>query len=110
MPKFYFCGRIFKITFYERGILMILRHICEVCGKEELLTPEQSHEQGWDYPPKMGQFRVLSPRTCGDCSINQTVWWSVAVDKKQPADLNERQVEALNRILQEPESIMVSGE
>ena len=32
---------------------MKLRHICEVCGKEEILTPEEAFEKGWDYPPMM---------------------------------------------------------
>lgn len=27
---------------------MLLRHICEVCGKEEILTPEQAYDQGWE--------------------------------------------------------------
>ncbi|KUP22058.1 hypothetical protein [Paenibacillus sp. DMB5] len=87
---------------------MLLLHICEVCGKEEILTPEQGHDQGWDYPPKMGGFKVVSPRTCGNCSINGTLWWAFSVEGKQPDDLDERQLQTLNRILQEPESIMVT--
>lgn len=35
---------------------MHLKHICEVCGVEEILTPETGFEAGWDYPPKMGAF------------------------------------------------------
>lgn len=31
---------------------MKLIHICEVCGKKEILTPEEAFEQGWDYPQK----------------------------------------------------------
>ena len=46
----------------------LLRHICEVCGRTEILTPEEAHSQGWDYPPKMGRFRIISPRTCPNCS------------------------------------------
>lgn len=33
---------------------MKLKHICEVCGREEILTPEEAYRAGWDYPPKMG--------------------------------------------------------
>lgn len=87
---------------------MLLRHICEVCGKEKILTPEQAHDQGWDYPPKMGQFKIISPRTCGSCGINGTLWWALMVELKQSVDLDEKQLETLNRILQEPESIMVT--
>ena len=31
-----------------------LMHICEVCGKTEILTSEESFNAGWDYPPRMG--------------------------------------------------------
>jgi hypothetical protein len=37
------------------------RHICEVCGVEEILTPSQAFDVGWDYPPRMGQFGVVGP-------------------------------------------------
>ncbi|GMK39084.1 hypothetical protein PCCS19_21380 [Paenibacillus sp. CCS19] len=87
---------------------MRLRHICEVCGKEEILTPEEGFEQGWDYPPRMYQFKSVSPRTCGGCGIDRTLWWALIVEGKQPADLNEKQLQTLNRILHEPESIMVT--
>ena len=50
-----------------------LIHICEVCGKTELLTPEEAFNEGWDYPPRMGGFGIVGPRTCGDCPINLTV-------------------------------------
>ena len=41
-----------------------LKHICEVCGVEEILTPKTGFEAGWDYPPKMGAFGIIGPRTC----------------------------------------------
>ncbi|WP_346835900.1 hypothetical protein [Paenibacillus polymyxa] len=88
---------------------MLLRHICEVCGKEEILTPEQAHAQGWDYPPQMGQFKVLSPRTCGSCTINRTLWWAINVEGKQTDSLTENQIQTLKRISQEPESILVTN-
>lgn len=88
---------------------MILRHICEVCGKEEILTPEQAHDQGWDYPPQMGQFKVVSPRTCGSCTINGTLWWAINVEDKQLESLTEKQRQTLKRISQEPESILVTN-
>ena len=27
-----------------------LIHICEVCGKTEIMTPEEAFNDGWDYP------------------------------------------------------------
>ena len=33
-----------------------LIHICEVCGKTEILTPEEAFNEGWDYLPRMGGF------------------------------------------------------
>ncbi|RUS44586.1 hypothetical protein [Cohnella sp. AR92] len=82
---------------------MLLRHICEVCGKEEILTPDQAHEQGWDYPPMMGQFKMISPRTCGSCPIDRTLWWAIQIGE----DLSEKQHQTLERILNEPDSIKV---
>lgn len=82
-------------------------HICEVCGKTEVLTPMEAHMSGWDYPPMMGSFGVVSPRTCGNCTINHTLWWALVADHKKPSELNEAQMETLKRILAEPESIEV---
>jgi ferredoxin-like protein FixX len=36
----------------EQGSV-VLRHICENCGKEQILSSEEGYTQGWDYPPKM---------------------------------------------------------
>ena len=86
-----------------------LRHICEVCGKDELLTPQESFEAGWDYPPRMGQFGVISPRTCGDCPIDATVWWAAAVEHRAAEELTEAQIRTIARIQSEPESILPGG-
>ena len=37
-----------------------LIHICEVCGKTEILTPEEAFNEGWDYPPRMGSNEKLN--------------------------------------------------
>jgi hypothetical protein len=76
-------------------------HLCESCGKEELLTPQESFDQGWDYPPNMGAWGVISPRTCGNCIINTTVWWALVVDKKSPKELTPAQIATVERILEE---------
>lgn len=85
---------------------MKLIHICEVCGRVETLDSEEAFERGWDYPPKMGEFGVLSPRTCPNCNITDTVWWKLQnnlVDK-----ITEKDLETIDRIIKEPESIMAS--
>ena len=85
---------------------MFLRHICENCGKEEILTSEEGFENGWDYPPIMGSFKIVSPRTCGDCNITTTLWWELTHNKTPVDELSERHKQTLMRILNEPESIM----
>lgn len=86
---------------------MKLKHICEVCGKTEVLTPEDAFNAGWDYPPKLGAFGIVSPRTCPDCTIEKTLWWKLACEKIDPKDLSEKDKETLNRIINEPKSILV---
>jgi len=84
----------------------ILRHICESCGKEVLLTSEDAWEGGWDYPPKMGMFKIVSPRTCGDCGIETSLWWEMIMRKTPIEQLDARHQRTLERILGEPESIL----
>lgn len=86
---------------------MQLRHICEVCGVEEILAPEAAFEAGWDYPPKMGSFGVISPRVCPRCPNNRTVWWAVTVDGFTGDMLTPDQRATVERIAAEPESILV---
>lgn len=88
-----------------------LRHICEVCDKDEILTVEQAFRAGWDYPPSMGEFGTISPRTCGDCGIDQTLWWKIAVAKTRLTleNYTEKEIELIQRINAEPESVLVRG-
>lgn len=86
-----------------------LRHICEVCDRTKILTPTEAHAAGWDYPPHMGSFGVISPRTCPDCPNTGTVWWAVAMDGLTEEMLSEHQREVVARILAEPASIMVEN-
>jgi len=85
---------------------VILLHICESCGKLELISSEDAFEQGWDYPPIMGTYRVISPRTCGDCSISTTLWWELTCNKTPISQLSQKHIQTLQRILEEPESIL----
>ena len=87
---------------------MLIRHICENCGKEELLTSEEGHDTGWDYPPRMGSFGVISARTCGSCTIDTTLWWQLEVLKTPVEKLSEKHLQTLERILSEPMSILPS--
>lgn len=84
-----------------------LRHICEVCGIEVILTPTEAFKAGWDYPPKMGTFGAIGPRTCGECGIDQTVWWALMTVHSSAEDLTDQQKAVLARILSEPMSIEV---
>ena len=86
---------------------MKLLHVCEVCGKEEILTPEEAFERGWDYPPNMGMFGVLSPRTCGDCVITDTIWWKLTQEHIKPEELSDKDKISLKRIMSEPSSILI---
>lgn len=89
---------------------MKLKHICEVCGLEEILTSEEAYNLGWDYPPRMGKFQVLSPRTCPNCTIEKTVWWALAMEGKPLESLSKRQIEVLTRINNEPLSILPNSD
>jgi hypothetical protein len=84
---------------------MRLRHVCEVSGVEEVFTPEAGFEAGWDYPPKMGTFGIIGPRTCPGCPVNQTVWWALIVDHYTADMLSPHQLATIERIRGEPESI-----
>ena len=87
-----------------------LIHICEVCGKTEILTPEEAFNEGWDYPPRMGSFAIVGPRTCGDCPRNLTVWWGLVSEKKSVLELSQQQRETIKRIQGEPASIIPKEE
>ncbi|WP_342707957.1 hypothetical protein [Mycolicibacter sinensis] len=84
-----------------------LRHICEVCGKTEILTPAAAYEAGWDHPPRMGQFGVISPRTCGSCPMSETVWAALMLHGRSQENLTRKQLDVVARILAEPMSIEV---
>ncbi|MFV8160550.1 hypothetical protein ACNQVK_37390 [Mycobacterium sp. 134] len=92
----------------RRGVLaMVLRHVCECCGVEEVLTPDEAYEAGWDYPPRQGRFGVISPRVCPGCPSTATVWWALMCDGYTQEMLSDRQRDVVARILAEPASIMV---
>ena len=89
---------------------MILKHICEVCGKIEVIDSDLAFDEVLDYPPRMGKFKVLSPRTCPNCTIEKTVWWALAMEGKPLENLSKRQIEVLIRINNEPLSILPNSD
>ncbi len=83
-----------------------LIHVCEVCGKTTIMTSEQAFNEGWDYPPRMGTFGIVSPRTCGNCSMMDTLWMALQSGKiKGIDDMTVDQRVVLARIQNEPASI-----
>lgn len=86
---------------------MKLLHICEVCGKTEILDSEEAYDLGWDYPPMLGSFGIVSARTCPSCPIDKTLWWKLVQEKIDPKDLSEKDKKTLVRIVSEPESILI---
>ena len=84
------------------------KHICEVCGKEEMLTPNEAKAAGWNYPSKLGDFGVISPRICGSCPVEETFWWA----EKQPGmhpwsqEIPYEKRQVYKRILEEPDVLL----
>lgn len=80
------------------------KYICEVCGKTQIYdSPDQAYKDGWDYPPFIGMYGVLSPRTCPNCTIDQTVWWKL----QQSDNLTQHDIEVIERIKGEPNNIEI---
>lgn len=86
----------------------VYNHICEACGKEEGLTPEEGFQKGWDYPPRMGVFGVLSPRTCEACNVTTTLWWRLTTGAVTADTLTEADIKLVERVNHEPASILVA--
>jgi hypothetical protein len=94
----------------EIGPETVLRHICEVCGKTEEITTQEAYQTGWDYPPGIGAFGIVSPRTCGDCGIDKTLYWRfIKGEVKSFEDLSDAEAELLTRIQNEPGSVLVEA-
>lgn len=81
-------------------------HYCEVCSKKELLTAKEAYNLGWDYPPSIGLFGVLSPRTCGSCSMADTIYMKLLTGEIKMSNLTEKQIETITRIQGEPFTLL----
>lgn len=87
---------------------------CETCGRKDTLTEKEAFDAGWDYPPFIGIWGVLSPRTCGNCMIDTTAYWAVILASKggKPVDvetLDERHQATIRRIAMEPASAQIEA-
>lgn len=76
-------------------------HWCEVCGTTEVLTSEEAFNAGWDYPPHIGEWGVLSQRTCPQCPMTSTIWWAVVIDGYDMKQLSVEQRRTVVRIISE---------
>lgn len=84
-------------------------HYCEVCGTKIFCTAQEAFEAGWDYPPKIGSFGLLGPRTCGKCTWNDTLFIKVhqqAIPIVIEKTLTEKELQTWRRIKNEPESLL----
>lgn len=84
-------------------------HYCEVCGTKVFCTAQEAFDAGWNYPPQIGHFKLLGPRNCGKCSIMDTLFSKVQKQKFPiviEKTLTEEELKTLNRIKNEPESLL----
>lgn len=84
-------------------------HCCECCGKKAFITAKEAFDDGWDYPPQMGIFGLLGPRTCGECDITSTLYWKVqqqALPIVVESMLTKEELKTWRRIKKEPESLL----
>ncbi|AKP67458.1 hypothetical protein [Companilactobacillus ginsenosidimutans] len=80
-------------------------YICEVCGAvRRYKTVQEAYDDGWDYPPKMGVWGVVSPRKCGNCGITETAYWKLATGVNPV--LTEHEKKTIERIIGEPWSVL----
>lgn len=103
----------FRLKLPERYL-----HVCDHCGKREILSSKEAFDQGWDYPgpdgiykdaPNFG-FGMLLPRTCGNCSIADSFCWKVVNggEGKKDTETDQAFKEMLERVKNEPWSLVVS--
>lgn len=81
----------------------INRYQCEVCGRVDELTAAGAFREGWDYPPWIGAWGVVSPRLCPQCPTSSTAWWAILWQDAKA--LHERHMATINRILTETDEI-----
>lgn len=84
-------------------------HCCEVCGTKVYCTAQEAFDAGWNYPPQIGSFGLLGPRTCGKCSMTGTLFFKVHQQEIPiviERTLTEKELQTWQRIKNEPESLL----
>lgn len=76
-------------------------YICEVCDLHADLTEEEAYKAGWDYPPFIGAWGIISPRTCPNCLIENTAYWQIITVGTE--NLSDKHMATIRRILAERE-------
>jgi rubredoxin len=78
------------------------RYECEVCGRVDETTEEEAYSSGWDYPPFIGVWGIVSPRTCPNCTIEKTAYWYLMTRKAEDqGPLPENHMKTILRIMKE---------
>jgi len=72
---------------------------CEGCGLKETLTQRDAFNKGWDYPPFMGEWGIVSPRTCANCGIDTTAYWHLVTNNGD--EVPEKHLITIRRIIAE---------
>lgn len=89
-------------------------HHCEGCGTKKFITAKEAFNDGWDYPPNVGYFGLLGPRTCGECLLEDTLFWKINTSGRLPIvleeDLSPEELVTWRRIKGEPESLLCEEE
>lgn len=79
-----------------------LKYECETCGRIDECTEEEAYQMGWDYPPFIGVWGIVSPRTCPGCGIDTTAYWFLTNRKAEDqGPIPERHMLTLKRIMAE---------
>lgn len=82
-------------------------YLCEVCGKTESLTQTEAYDSGWDYPPFIGVWGVISPRTCPNCTIEKTAYWWLMTRGTKGLPANH--LATVERIIAEQDPAMIDA-
>ena len=81
-----------------------MRCVCENCGKVKIFEDgDGPFNAGWDWPPRMGFWGIVSARTCGDpgCNITTSVWSRLNTKEENPPELTQHQRDTIERIVLE---------
>lgn len=71
-----------------------MEYLCEVCDVVANLTEQEAFDAGWDYPPFMGVWGIVSMRTCPNCPMTSTAWWAAVTG----LPLTEKHLATVERI------------